>query len=85
MKLELIVIDNNAPSDKYTQWGFSIDFKDADGNKYYAEYPNYKSCPYEFDNNKKYSLECSIKTEIGFLSTKIHKISRIKNIIEIIK
>lgn len=86
MKLILTVIDNFAPSEKYPQFGFSIDFKDNIGNRYYVEYPNNKSNIFNFEVNKTYEIEASIKEVNSFLSTtKTYKISRLKNIVEIDK
>lgn len=80
--IELIVTDENAPSDKYPQWGFSVDFKDANGVKYFVEYPNFKSAPFKFVKGKKYRFDCSVK-EVKSLMACYKKISRIKNIIEL--
>ena len=82
MNIELTVTDENAPSDKYPQWGFSVDFKDANGVEYYVEYPNYKASPFEFVKGKKYIFDCSIK-EVKSLMKSYKKISRIKNIVQL--
>lgn len=82
MNIELTVVDENAPSDKYPQWWFSVDFKDDNGVTYYAEYPNYKSSPFEFIKGKKYNFDCSVKDVKTFIKTH-KKISRIKNIVEV--
>lgn len=79
MKLKLTVTDENAPSDKYPKWGFSVDFKDENGNKFYAEYPNYKSSPFDFVKGETYSFDCATKEEHSLFS-KYTKVSRIKNI-----
>ena len=84
MILELIVTDSNAPSDKYPSFGFSIDFKDDNNKKYFAEYPNYKSLPFQFEDGKKYKFNCNVKEVKSILSSKYHKISHIKNIVEIL-
>lgn len=80
--LTLKVIDSNAYSDKHPNWGFCVDFVDNDGKEYYAEYPNFKSCKFTFENNCTYSFEASIKEYI-VLGTTYRKLSRIKNVNQI--
>jgi hypothetical protein len=64
--LTLKVVDSNAPSDKYPQWGYSIDFVDSIGNKYFVEYPNFAQ-GYLFLEN-------------GILGGTYTKLTRIKNV-----
>ena len=81
MNIILTVVDENAPSDKYPHMGISVDFKDTDHKHYFAEYPNYKSLPFEFERNKTYSFDCCIK-EIKFVGSSF-KLTRIKNVKQI--
>jgi hypothetical protein len=82
MNIIVTVLDENAPSDKYPHWGFSVDFIDDNKIKYFVEYPNFKSCPFDFKKGKKYSFDCSVKQIKSFLSFE-NKIIRIKNVIEL--
>ena len=82
MKLTLKVIDANAYSDKYPNWGFCVYFVDSDGKEYYAEYPNFKSCKFTFETNCTYSFDASMK-EYMFFGTTYRKLSRIKNVNQI--
>lgn len=82
MKLIVTVLDENAPSDKYPHMGFCIDFISDDNTKFFVEYPNFKSCPFNFIKGKKYSFECSVK-KIKSLFSFENKITRIKNIVEL--
>lgn len=77
--LTLKVVDDNAPSDKYPHWGYSIDFVDASGNKYFVEYPNFNH-GYLFLQKMTYNFDACTK-EIEILGTTYTKLTRIKNII----
>lgn len=84
MTKELTVVDDFAYSDKYPNKGFAIDFKDAEGIEYFADYPKYSAMPFEFEKGKKYKLSFSAKQQ-NDLSTslskkKVYKISRLTNI-----
>ena len=77
--LTLKVVDAYAPSEKYPQWGHSIDFVDAEGKKYYVEYPKYKSCIHIFLLGMTYNLDASVK-ETKVLGSTYTKLTRIKNV-----
>lgn len=79
MNITLTVTDENAPSDKYPQWGYSVDFVDANGGKYFVEYPKLKLTSFIFEKGAKYNFDCSAE-EVKSLMSVYNKISRIKNI-----
>jgi hypothetical protein len=80
--LTLKVVDSNAPSDKYPNWGYSIDFVDSSGNKYFVEYPNFAQ-GYLFLENMTYNFDACTQVLNGILGGTYTKLTRIKNIREV--
>lgn len=74
------VIDDFAPSDKYPQWGYSIDFVDIDDNKYFVEYPNSKGNRFEFKKGESYEFKANVEEKKSLLNSTYRRLSRIKDI-----
>ena len=79
MILTLKVTNNNAPSQKYPHWGYAVEFTDADGNYYFAEYPKYTTTSFDFIVGTTYQFQASLRQQPTLLGTE-RKLTRLKNI-----
>ncbi len=80
-KLILKVVDNFAPSSKYPQWGYSVDFVNEDYTKYFVEYPRADfDKQFDFKKGCTYELTANVKQLDSVLGIIRYKLTRIKDV-----